>query len=269
MTGGRAGPDEEGRRDIDGSEAAHWAATIRRARAERRTIDPISAHSGLTLSDAYAVQRAGTAMRLAAGERIVGWKLGYTSLAMREQMRVTQPNFGPLTDAMLLATGSRLGPQVLQPRVEPEIAVRLAGTLPGCPDRDAVAAAVGESSACLEVVDSVYTDYRFTLEDNTADGSSAAFVVLGPPLADGVALDEVRVRLLSNGVEVDSATGAAASGHPLGGVVWLAAQLATRGQVLEAGDVIITGGLTRAVPLAVGGEIRAVFSDDRVVSIHR
>ena len=56
----------------------------------------------LGIDDAYAIQQAGTQLRVERGERVVGWKLGYTSLAMRSQMGIDQPNLGPLTDAMLL-----------------------------------------------------------------------------------------------------------------------------------------------------------------------
>ena len=107
-----------------------------------------------------------------------------------------------------------------------------------------------------------WSGYRFTLEDNTADGSSAAWVVTGPPLplADLAALP---VTLSADGSVVERGTGAAASGHPAAGVVWLAAQLASRGQALEPGDLVITGGLTSARPLEPGHRISASFGDGR------
>ncbi len=250
--------------DINGT-----AMRLRQIRRAGWTIAPLSADAPLSLDDAYAVQRALTALRIAEGERVVGWKLGYTSQAMREQMGVGAPNYGPLTDAMLLASGADLGDRATQPRVEPEIAVRLRSGLSGPVDIDAVLAAVDTAYACLEVVDSVYTDYHFTLEDNTADGSSAAFVVLGGELAARKRLDEVAVRLQCNGAEVGAALGSAASGHPLLGVAWLSAQLGARGAGLTAGQVIITGGLTAAVPLDPGAEITAVFDDLVSVSVHR
>jgi 2-keto-4-pentenoate hydratase len=113
----------------------------------------------------------------------------------------------------------------------------------------------------------VFTDYRFRLEDNTADGSSAAQVVVGSSLGTVVGLDEIDVLLRRNGEEVGRATGAAASGHPLAGVAWLAGQLAARGSRLEAGQIVITGGLTAAVPLAPGDEVVAVFGGRVTVSV--
>jgi 2-keto-4-pentenoate hydratase len=221
------------------------------------------------MGDAYAIQRALTAIRLGEGERVVGWKLGYTSRSMREQMGVDAPNYAPITDRMLLADGIDLGGRATQPRVEPEIAVRLGRDLTGPVDLATVQEAIVGAFACLEIVDSVFTDYAFTLEDNTADGSSAAYVVLGADLGSAERLETVMVRLEHNHAAVASATGAAADGHPLAGVAWLATQVGAAGGVLAAGQVIITGGLTAAVPLQRGDIVRAVFNDCHAVSIYR
>jgi 2-keto-4-pentenoate hydratase len=244
------------------------ATRLLAARAKRLTIAAISEGQALSLHDAYAVQARVTAARLARGERIVGWKLGYTSLAMRQQMGIAAPNFGPLTDAMRLGSGDSVSPTLIQPKVEPEIAVVLGRALEGAVSVADVAAAVSQVLSCLEVVDSVFTDYRFTLEDNTADGSSAAQVVLGSPLpvaTDGLAT--VEVAFFHNGSPVGSATGAAASGDPLAGVAWLAAQLSATGRRLEAGDVVITGGLCRAVTLAPGDMVSARFGGEGGVEV--
>lgn len=235
------------------------AARILDAHARRVTLAPISGSVVLTLDQAYAIQALVTQARLDRGERVVGWKLGYTSLAMREQMGIDAPNFGPLTDAMLLPDGGQVPDTLTQPRVEPEVALRLAWDIPAGADRDGVLACVASAHASLEIVDSVWTDYRFRLPDNTADGSSAAAVVLGPTLALAQ-LQSVEVTLWADGIAVGQGRGSDASGHPAEGVVWLAARLAERGQRLRAGDVIITGGLTRAEPLHPGACLRASFT---------
>ena len=157
------------------------AAALRLARQSGRVFDvPLSAEVGLSLADAYRVQDQVTALRLAGGERRAGWKLGYTSAVMRAQMGIEAPNFGPLTDAMLLESPARLPGGALQPRVEPEIGLRLGRRLAGPCSISDVLDACDAALACLEVVDSVWSGYRFTLEDNTADGSSAAWAVVGP-----------------------------------------------------------------------------------------
>jgi 2-keto-4-pentenoate hydratase len=202
----------------------------------------------LSLDDAYRVQDEVTALRLADGERRAGWKLGYASAVMRAQMGVASPNFGPLTDAMLLDSPAVLPAGALQPRVEPEIGLRLGRRLSGPCSASDVLGASDAALACLEIVDSVWAGYRFTLEDNSADGSSAAWVAVGPvlPVSDLAALP---VALSVDGAVVERGSGAAASGHPAAGVAWLAEQLASRGRALEPGDLVITGGLTSARPL--------------------
>jgi 2-keto-4-pentenoate hydratase len=216
----------------------------------------------LDLPAAYAVQNALTQRRLAEGRTQVGHKLGYTSVAMRQQMGIAEANFGPLLDDMMLADGA-LAVGFLQPRVEPEIAVVLGTDLYATePSLDQVAAAIREVRACLEIVDSIWQDYRFTLEQNTADGSSAAGVVLGPTIdIDPIRCDGVTVTLFDGETAVAHATGAAASGHPLLGLVWLCTQLARLGRGLRAGDVVITGGLTAALALRPGATVRAAFGN--------
>ncbi|MBI5090678.1 MAG: fumarylacetoacetate hydrolase family protein [Actinobacteria bacterium] len=251
------------------AELAAMAADLLDHRLRRETRSAITDDGPLSIDEAYRIQSYVTSARLERGERIAGWKLGYTSEAMRVQMGVASPNFGPLTDAMLLATGDTASPALMQPRVEPEIGLVFARDLVAPTTVADVLDAVANAVACLEVVDSVYTGYRFHLEDNTADGSSAAQVVVGPPLSGIDALDEIEVALVRNGAAVATARGSAASGHPALGVVWLAEQLARTGRVVRAGDLVITGGLTAAAPLEPGDVIGATFSGGAEVSVLR
>ncbi|MFC7657181.1 2-keto-4-pentenoate hydratase [Pseudonocardia benzenivorans] len=149
----------------------------------------------------------------------------------------------------------------MHPRVEPEIGIVLGRDLsgPGLLITE-VADAVAEVRACLEIVDSIWWDYRFSAEQNTADGSSAAGVVLGPALdVDPLRCHRVPVELTEDDVQLATAVSAAASGHPLHGVAWLAAELAARGRHLQAGELVITGGLTAATPLRAGRVLSARF----------
>ena len=241
---------------------AHVAAIAARIRATRAGGVPVAVADGPRAEDqttAYAVQRQLVEDRLARGERVVGWKVGYASAVMREQMGVDEPNLGPLTDAMLLADGDRLPHAGLHPRVEPEIAVVLDGDVPAGTVLSPADLPVRELRLALEVVDSAWQDYRFAIGDNTADSSSAAFGVLGPVLVPGTAWGDLAVELLLDGEVVATGFADAAMGDPVASAAWLAGALAAAGYArgLRAGDVVLTGGLTRAMPLLPGAVVSA------------
>lgn len=245
------------------------AAAIVTAHKERRLLEPFSVGPPLSMAEAYDVQRCVLAARLENGERLIGWKIGYTSSAMREQMGVNEPNFGPLTDAMVLASGEEVDEVLVQPRVEPEILVVLGDALPFSATRVNVAIAVKDVRCALEVVDSVWRDYRFRIEDNTSDGSSAAHVVVGPPVPQETDLSSLGVTLRGDGEILGEATGSAAMGHPFDAVRWLNAALLEHGTALRAGDVVLTGGLTAAAPLTPRSKITAGFTGIGEVVISR
>lgn len=252
------------------SELDALASRLHRARSAGTVLDASRAASALSMDSAYAVQQRLTVLRLAEGRCHVGYKLGYTSAVMRRQMGVTAPNYGPLLDDMVLRSGAT-ATGFLQPRVEPEIGVVLDRDLPEPPVLLSEAAdAVRAVHACLEIVDSIWDGYRFSAEQNTADGSSAAGVVLGPRL-DVSPMDCHRfpVELREDATTIATATSAAVGGHPLRSIVWLARALAARGERLRRGELIITGGLTAAVPLRPGTVVSAQFGSDAEVAIRR
>jgi 2-keto-4-pentenoate hydratase len=255
------------------SAVAQSAEAIWAARQAGLTLDAEATIGSPELATAYAIQLALLALRLAAGERVVGWKLGYTAEVMRRQMGIDRPNIGPLTDWMLLKSEDLVSDRFVQPRVEPEIGLRLHTALDArrAPvDRHTVAAAVEGAYACLEVVHSTWTGYRFNLAQNTADNASAGQVVVGPrlPVTDLMALDTVSVRLSDGAQTLDHGVGADADGHPLDALVRLARELARIDRRLEPGDLVITGGLTAAHPLAPGDRLLARFSAGDTGSIN-
>ncbi len=247
--------------------AARLAVRIRAARAERRCLPADDVENAVSPELAYRVQANVVAAREQGRATPAGWKLGYTSAVMREQMGIAEANFGPLDRDMLLAHDCTIPESVIQPRVEPEIALVLAADVPGSVDALAIRAFVRSAHAALEVVDSVWCGYRFTWAQNTADGSSAAFVVLGPEL-DVTDLAVVPAMLERNGERVGSGFGAAAMGDPFAALAWLAGRLLERGQFLRAGQIVITGGLTAAVPLEPGDTVSARIGS-ALVTAHR
>ncbi len=218
----------------------------------------------LNLDTGYRIQDETLRLRLERGEQLVGVKLGLTSRAKQERMNVSSPLVAWLTDAMALPAGAAIPrPQLIHPRVEPEIVFvmreRLTG--PGATAAKALAA-VGAVHGGLEVIDSRYRDFRFTLADVVADNASSGSFVTGPV---GVPPDRLDLSLEAcllevDGQVVDSATGAAVQGHPAEALALAANLLAARGYALEAGWVVLTGGMTDAVAAEPGARVAAHFT---------
>jgi 2-oxo-3-hexenedioate decarboxylase len=198
---------------------------------------------------------------LEAGERIVGAKVGLTSRAKQEAMGVDEPLSGWLTDAMVLEPGAPVPLDALiQPRVEPEIAFLLARSLEGPATVTTVLAATEAVFAAVDILDSRYEDYRFTLPDVVADNCSSGRLVLGPQARRPAELEDLRLvgcLLRRRGEIVATAAGAAVMGHPAAAVAWLANRLAARGETLPAGSLVLSGGLATPVPIAAGTSVTA------------
>lgn len=216
----------------------------------------------LDLATAYAIQDEALRLRQERGETVVGVKLGLTSRAKQERMGIAEPLLAWLTDAMVLPAGAPV-PQLIHPRAEPELVFvmgeRLAG--PGVTAATALAA-VSRVYGGIEIIDSRYRDYRFTLPDVVADNASSALFGLGPiglpPSEVDLSLEAALLEV--DGHIVDTATGAAVQGHPAEALALAANSLAARGLALEPGWLVLTGGMTDAVELNPGSRVAAHFS---------
>jgi 2-oxo-3-hexenedioate decarboxylase len=220
-------------------------------------------HPALTLEQGFEIQLALRELHLAEGARLVGAKLGLTSRAKQAQMGLSAPVHGFLTDAMRLDAGEPLPVASLgQPRVEPEIAFVMAHDLAG-PGVSATEVLAATEAVCpaLEILDSRYPDYDFTLPDVVADNTSAARFTLGAALTRpaGVDLRLVGCAFEHNWTVAATAAGAASLGHPAAAVAALVRELAARGEGLSAGAVVLSGGLTAAAPVAAGDVVTARF----------
>jgi len=233
------------------------------ARADRRAIAPLSDdHPNITLATGYEVQLAGF-----DGDQ-VGWKLGVTSRAKQRQVGIDAPIYGMLgaADALDIAEPLVVASHI-QPRVEPEIALLIGEDLDGAHvTASDVLRATEAVAVAMEVLDSRYEAYRFTMPDVVADNASLGRFVVGDWVeVRGIDLRLVGVVLEHRGDVVASAAGAASLGHPAAAVAWLVRALAAAGDGLETGDVIMSGGLTAAVPVAAGDSV--VTTIDRLGSL--
>ncbi|GAA1890811.1 2-keto-4-pentenoate hydratase [Actinomadura bangladeshensis] len=205
--------------------------------------------AGLTPADAYAIQDAVIARRLARGERPAGLKLGFTSKAKMAQMGVSEVIVGRLTDAMRVPDGGEVAlGRFIHPRVEPEVAYRIARDV--TPDDDELP--VDAVAPALEIIDSRYRDFRFSLPDVIADNASSAGFVVGPWQPLGADLGDLAVRLTVGGEVVETGSTSAILGHPDRALPALLEIARRQGMPLRAGDVVLAGGATAAAPFPPG-----------------
>jgi 2-oxo-3-hexenedioate decarboxylase len=205
---------------------------------------------GLALDAAYRVQHEVLALRFARGERLAGTKLGFTSAAKMAQMGVSEIIVGQLTDAMRVEDAGEVDlSRFIHPRIEPEVAFRLAADVAGD-----IEACVDAVAPALEIIDSRYRDFRFSLPDVVADNTSAAAFVVGPwvelpaPLAE---LPDWDVELVVDGTVVEKGTTADILGHPVHALRALVPLAARYDFPLTAGQVVLAGAATAAVPFGV------------------
>ncbi|KPU94338.1 2-oxopent-4-enoate hydratase [Variovorax paradoxus] len=231
------------------------------ALAECRMVEPLTnRHADITIEDAYAIQQRLNARRLAAGERIIGKKIGVTSQAVMNMLGVHQPDFGMLTDAMVYNEGQAIEAKTLiQPKAEGEIAFLLKRDLqgPGVTAADVLAATEGVM-ACFEIVDSRIRDWKIKIQDTVADNASCGVFVLGDRVVDPRGLDLVTCGMVleKNGEVVVTGAGAATMASPLNAMAWLANTLGRLGVPLKAGEVVLSGALGAMVPVKAGDNLR-------------
>lgn len=232
---------------------AALAHALDEAQRSATPTEQLPATEQIGLDAAYAVQHAIIARRQSRGERIAGVKLGFTSLAKARQMGVDDIIIGTITDAMRAPDGGRFDRSAcIHPRIEPEVAYLLGADLDGedPSDERALAAAIAGVAPALEIIDSRYRDFRFTYGDVVADNTSAAAYVVGPwrPV-QSVSNRAVR---LSAGTTVVTGSTAAILGDPVRALHALLDMCRRRNIPLRAGQVVLAGAATAAVPLTPG-----------------
>lgn len=233
---------------------------------------PLTSETDLTVKDAYQVQLETISRKVKEGQKIIGKKIGLTSLAMQKLLGVGEPDYGHLLDGMVVENGGSISmDQVLQPKVEAEIAFILKKELKG-PNVTAldVLRATEYILPALEIVDSRIKDWKIKLPDTIADNASSGLYVLGgkPVKVDEVDLELLGTVLTKNGELVNTGVGAAALGNPANCVAWLANKLSDFDITLKAGEVILSGALSAAVDAKANDTFTARFAHLGQVSVN-
>lgn len=212
-----------------------------------REIPQFDTDNSLGLPEAYEIQRGSIARRLERGERRVGVKMGFTSRAKMVQMGLSDVIWGRLTDAMQLEEGSNIErSRFVHPRVEPELAFLLKKPLAGNVTGAEALAAVEAIAPALEVIDSRYQNFKFTLPEVIADNASSSGFVVGGWHSPEIDFSNLGLVMSIDGRAVQIGSTAALLGDPLRSLVAAARVSATAGEPLEAGWIVLAGGATPA-----------------------
>ncbi len=225
----------------------------------------------ITIEDAYAIQKAWVALKIAAGRKLVGHKIGLTSRAMQVSSNITEPDYGALLDDMFFDEGTEIPfDRFIVPRVEVELAFILGKPLsgPNCTIFDVLDATEWVVPA-LEIIDArlhnVDPEAKITRKvfDTISDNAANAGVVMGgrPIRPTDLDLRKVSAVLYRNGVIEESGVSAAVLNHPAKGVAWLANKLHPHGVTLQPGQVILGGSFTRPVAARKGDTFHVDYGD--------
>lgn len=221
-----------------------------------REVSQFDKESKLSLADAYGIQSASIARRLARGERRVGVKMGFTSRAKMVQMGLSDVIWGRLTDAMYFEEGTDVPrSRFVHPRVEPELAFLLKKPLGGQVTGVEALAAVEAIAPALEIIDSRYKDFKFTLPEVIADNASSSGFVIGGWHAPDQDFRNLGLVMSIDGRSVQVGSTAALLGDPLRSLVAAARVSAAAGEPLQAGWIVLAGGATPAEWIQPGQHI--------------
>ncbi|MFB8369669.1 2-keto-4-pentenoate hydratase [Pseudarthrobacter sp. NPDC055928] len=243
--------------------ATHDATAIARQldQAEREGNAIAQFGDMLSLEQAYQVQSELLALRLARGESIAGAKLGFTSEAKMVQMGVHEVIVGFLTADMHVDGGSALTLDgLVHPRIEPEVAFRFGQAIPPGASEEQIIASVDAVAPALEIIDSRYRDFSFSLADVVADNTSASRYVLGEWTEFTDDLAGRAVTLLVDGTITETGNTSAILGDPMNALKAFARMNSRYGSGLPAGAVLLAGAATAAVALAPGRTITAIVA---------
>lgn len=238
-------------------------------------IPPITESDGITdVGTAYAIQTYWTNIRLARGEKIVGRKIGLTSKAIQQQLGVGEPDYGTLWQSSFYpAKNGKVtipASDFLQPRIEGEVAFLIGKSLrePGITPEQILEA----TEACamgIEIVASRIADWRIKLVDTIADNASYGGFTLGPwdTQMKDTDLGALVMTIHHNGELAAEGLGSAALGHPATSTAWLANKLLEFGVSLEPGDIVISGGITKMLPVKAGNEFRFTLTGQHDLTV--
>ena len=237
------------------------------AELEKKEVEKVTSaiKPDLTIEEGYIIQQEIVSRKLAQNYKMVGPKMGLTSKAKLVQMGIDEPIYGYVFDYMVIPNGGKVSlQQQIHPRVEAEIAFVMGEDVEGeHVTKEDVLKSTQYVIPALEIIDSRYENFNFTLPDVIADNASTSRVVFGTTVKkpEEVNLETLGAVLRINDEIKDLGAGAAVLGHPAEAIAMLAKMLAKKGGKIRKGDVILSGAITSAVFIELGDVVSGRFED--------
>jgi len=230
---------------------------------EAAIVPPFSArYAGLTAESGYAAARKLHAHRCARGWKPAGRKIGFTNRTLWERYGVHEPMWGTVYDRTLILSSNNKATVDLaaltQPRIEPEIAFRVKSAPPLTRDPQAILASMEWIAHSVEIVQCHHPEWKVTISDCTADNGLHGRLVVGTPVPVekiaglAAALPFLKVTLRKGADVKDEGLGSNVLGSPLLALAFLIEVLDQQGEKLQPGEIVTTGTLTDAHPVAPG-----------------
>lgn len=238
----------------------------------REVVKVTEQYPELTIEEAYHIQKELVLQKIAAGTKQVGVKLGLTSKAKQNMMGINEAIYGYLLHDMLAFEWESVkASQFIHPKAEPEIAFIMGEDLQGTNvTAEDVIKAVKYVVPAIEIIDSRYVDFKFTLADVIADNCSSSKFVLGSKWMEPKQLDLKNIGMVmsKNGEVATVGTSAAVLGHPATAVAWAVNKLGECNEGLKKGDIVLSGALSEAITFTEGDTISAQFDELGSVSFY-
>ncbi len=245
------------------------AETLDLAASNAKPIPQLNLSHSLNIEEAYAVQSISISRRYIRGEKRVGLKMGFTSKAKMEQMGVNSIIWGRLTNQMAHDNGGDLHKNnFIHPRAEPEIAFLISKDINETLTLDNVLDFVEGVTVAIEIIDSRYQNFKFSLEDVVADNCSSAAFTIGDWHPANTNIQDIAMSLNANGEAVRTGNSNAILGNPLESLVDAARLAQENGEYIIKGDIILAGAATAAIYIETGQTITATAEGLGSVSLN-
>lgn len=223
------------------------AERLDEAAVNAQAVEQISNSQSINLEQAYAIQGLSIARRYKRGEKFVGIKLGFTSRAKMEQMGVHDLIWGRLTDRMQYFEDEELRvSEFIHPRAEPEVAFLLKKDIDQALNHENVMDYIESVAIAIEIIDSRFQNFKFSLEDVVADNCSSSGFIIGAWKGMSTQFNDAEIQLKIDSDVVQHGNTTAILGNPIESIIEASRLMIENGETLEAGQVILAGAATAA-----------------------